>query len=66
MLIASVGSGSSMGFSRLDDRARAWELFAIINPINHGRAAADIATYIPYSGKRSVMRMMPLPPRVTI
>jgi cyclic beta-1,2-glucan synthetase len=24
---------------------RAWELFALLNPVNHGRTAADIATY---------------------
>jgi cyclic beta-1,2-glucan synthetase len=34
-----------MAFARLGERTRAWELFDLINPINHGRTAADIATY---------------------
>jgi cyclic beta-1,2-glucan synthetase len=34
-----------MAFARLGERTRAWELFDMINPINHGRTAADIATY---------------------
>jgi cellobiose phosphorylase len=34
-----------MAFARLGERTRAWELFNMINPINHGRTAVDIATY---------------------
>jgi cellobiose phosphorylase len=34
-----------MAFARLGDHARAWELFALINPLNHADTAAKIATY---------------------
>jgi cyclic beta-1,2-glucan synthetase len=34
-----------MAFAQLGDRARAWELFDIINPINHARTPTDLATY---------------------
>ena len=36
---------TAMAFARLGDSTRAWELLEMINPINHGRTAADIATY---------------------
>jgi cellobiose phosphorylase len=36
---------AAMAFARLGERKRAWELFDMINPINHGRTAVDIATY---------------------
>jgi len=36
---------AAMAFARLGDRTRAWELFGMINPINHGRTPAEIATY---------------------
>ena len=36
---------AAMAFARLGDRTRAWELFDLINPVNHGRSPADIATY---------------------
>ncbi|NBC46781.1 MAG: cyclic beta 1-2 glucan synthetase [Gammaproteobacteria bacterium] len=36
---------AAMAFARLGDRARAWELFDMINPINHGRSGEEIATY---------------------
>lgn len=36
---------AAMAFARLGDRARAWELFGMINPINHGRSAEGIANY---------------------
>ncbi|MBC7514035.1 MAG: cyclic beta 1-2 glucan synthetase [Herminiimonas sp.] len=36
---------TAMAFARLGDSARAWELLGMINPINHGRSAADVATY---------------------
>jgi cyclic beta-1,2-glucan synthetase len=35
----------TMGFAALGDRARAWELFQMINPINHGSSDKKIATY---------------------
>ena len=34
-----------MAFAKLGDRRRAWELFSMINPINHGSTAQQIATY---------------------
>lgn len=36
---------AAMAFAALGDRRRAWELFAMINPINHGDSAAAIAVY---------------------
>nr|WP_242518249.1 MULTISPECIES: glucoamylase family protein [Thiorhodovibrio] len=36
---------AAMAFARLGDHRRAWELFAMINPIQHGRTPEDIATY---------------------
>ncbi|MFB1487512.1 MULTISPECIES: GH36-type glycosyl hydrolase domain-containing protein [unclassified Thiocapsa] len=36
---------ATMAFARLGDAAKAWELFGMINPINHGRSPEDIATY---------------------
>jgi cellobiose phosphorylase len=34
-----------MAFAALGDRSRAWELLAMINPVNHGRTSEEIATY---------------------
>ncbi len=34
-----------MAFAKLGDEQRAWELFGIINPINHGTSPGRIATY---------------------
>src|SRR5205814_1661643 len=34
-----------MAFAKLRDSRRAWELFAMINPINHAGSAKAIATY---------------------
>jgi cellobiose phosphorylase len=34
-----------MAFAALGDSARAWELFGLINPVNHASSAAAIATY---------------------
>ena len=34
-----------MAFAALGDRARAWELLSLINPINHGATPPGIATY---------------------
>ena len=36
---------ATMAFARLGDRQRAWELFGIINPVNHARSSTAIATY---------------------
>ncbi|MEN9427546.1 MAG: hypothetical protein RLZZ220_1895 [Pseudomonadota bacterium] len=37
---------AAMAFADLDDPERAWELFALINPVNHGRSAEGIARYM--------------------
>ncbi|MCU1236291.1 MAG: glycosyltransferase 36 [Candidatus Solibacter sp.] len=34
-----------MAFAHLGDRQRAWELFDIINPVNHANSAASVARY---------------------
>ncbi len=34
-----------MAFAKLKDARRAWELFSLINPINHGATPQQIATY---------------------
>jgi cyclic beta-1,2-glucan synthetase len=34
-----------MAFAALGDRKRTWDLLKMINPINHGRTAGEIATY---------------------
>jgi cellobiose phosphorylase len=34
-----------MAFAALGDSKRAWELFAMINPVNHGSSATAVATY---------------------
>jgi len=36
---------AAMAFARLGDRRRAWELLAMINPVNHGRTAEEVAIY---------------------
>ena len=36
---------AAMALAALGDRGRAWELLGMINPVNHGLSAADIATY---------------------
>ncbi len=36
---------AAMAFARLGEKERAWELFDLINPINHGRDLADIERY---------------------
>jgi cellobiose phosphorylase len=36
---------AAMAFARLGDHRRAWELFTMINPINHTRTAGEAATY---------------------
>ncbi len=36
---------AAMAFAQRGNPAHAWELFGMINPINHGRSAEEIATY---------------------
>ena len=36
---------AAMAFARLGDNRRAWELFTMINPVNHSRSAEEAATY---------------------
>src|SRR4029077_11712666 len=36
---------AAMAFAALGDRRRAWELLAMINPVNHARSPEGIATY---------------------
>jgi cyclic beta-1,2-glucan synthetase len=36
---------AAMAFAALGDRRRAWELFAMINPVNHARTQDGVATY---------------------
>ena len=36
---------TAMAFAALGDRARAWELTAMINPVNHARTPEETATY---------------------
>jgi cellobiose phosphorylase len=36
---------ATMAFAALGDRARAWELFRMINPVNHARSPEGIGTY---------------------
>jgi cyclic beta-1,2-glucan synthetase len=36
---------AAMAFAELDEKQLAWEVFHILNPINHGRTAEEIARY---------------------
>ncbi len=36
---------ATMAFARLGDNQRAWELFAMINPVNHAKSATAMAKY---------------------
>jgi len=36
---------AAMAFARLGDNRRAWELFTMINPVNHARSAEEAANY---------------------
>lgn len=36
---------AAMAFAELGDSARAWELLAMINPVNHGLTANDVSRY---------------------
>jgi cellobiose phosphorylase len=52
---------AAMAFAALGDSRRAWELFAIINPINHARAPEAMATYKvePYVAAADVYALAP-------
>ncbi|MFI4952687.1 MAG: GH36-type glycosyl hydrolase domain-containing protein, partial [Burkholderiales bacterium] len=52
---------SVMAFAALGDARRAWELMDMINPVNHGRTAAGVATYRaePYVVAADVYAMAP-------
>ena len=34
-----------MAYARMGDARRAWELFDLINPVNHARTPAEMAVY---------------------
>ena len=36
---------AAMAFAELGDSRRAWEIFSMINPVNHASSAAAVATY---------------------
>jgi cellobiose phosphorylase len=36
---------AAMAFAHLGDKRRAWELFTLMNPVNHTRSAAAVAVY---------------------
>jgi cellobiose phosphorylase len=36
---------TAMAFARLGDNRRAWELFTMINPVNHARSTEEISNY---------------------
>ncbi|MBI4456872.1 MAG: cyclic beta 1-2 glucan synthetase, partial [Acidobacteria bacterium] len=36
---------AAMAFAELGDSRRAWELLAMVNPVNHGKSPEEIATY---------------------
>jgi len=36
---------AAMAFARLGDNRRAWELFAMINPVNHAKSTEETVTY---------------------
>jgi cellobiose phosphorylase len=36
---------AAMALARPEDNRCAWELFTLINPVNHGRSAEETATY---------------------
>jgi cellobiose phosphorylase len=50
-----------MAFAALGDSRRAWELFAIINPVNHARSPEAMATYKvePYVAAADVYALAP-------
>ena len=52
---------TAMAFAALGDSRRAWELFALINPVNHASSPAKIATYKvePYVAAADVYAVAP-------
>ena len=52
---------AAMAFAQLGDSQRAWELFALINPVNHAASAETIATYKvePYAVAADVYALSP-------
>ncbi|GAB4507746.1 MAG: glucoamylase family protein [Sulfuricaulis sp.] len=52
---------AAMAFARLGDSRRAWELFAMINPVNHGKTPEGVATYKvePYVAAADVYALAP-------
>ena len=52
---------AAMAFAELGDSARAWELFNMINPVNHANSAAAVATYKvePYVAAADVYAVSP-------
>jgi cellobiose phosphorylase len=50
---------AAMAFAALDDKPRAWELFSMINPVNHSKSAERIAAYKvePYRMPPAVMEI---------
>jgi len=51
----------AMAFAQLGDSRRAWELMAVINPVNHARSPESIATYKvePYAVAADVYALSP-------
>jgi cyclic beta-1,2-glucan synthetase len=52
---------AAMAFAALGDAPRAWEVMDLINPLNHGRTAAEVAVYQvePYVAAADVYSMPP-------
>jgi cellobiose phosphorylase len=52
---------ATMAFAQLGDRDRAWELFRMINPVNHARDAESVDTYKvePYVAAADVYAVAP-------
>ncbi|MCR4300195.1 MAG: hypothetical protein NUV51_01150, partial [Sulfuricaulis sp.] len=52
---------AAMAFARLGDSRRAWELLAMINPVNHGKTPEGVATYKvePYVAAADVYALAP-------
>jgi cyclic beta-1,2-glucan synthetase len=40
-----AGIWAAMAFAKIGDRERAWELFHLLNPVNHGNSESRIAIY---------------------
>ena len=54
---------AAMAFARLGDNRRAWELFKMINPVNHARSAEELppTKWNPTSLRPMSMRCRPIP-----